>query len=75
MQAPRPAEDIDKGMKLGCHHPIGPPALADMIGLDVLLSVCGSSMTSSPIRNTGPCPLLKESVAAGYLGSQGVFSY
>ena len=70
------AEDIDKGMKLGCNHPIGPLALADMIGLDVLLAVM--QILHDEFSKYRPCPLLKELVAAGHLGrksGRGVFSY
>jgi 3-hydroxybutyryl-CoA dehydrogenase len=72
------AEDIDKGMKLGCNHPIGPLALADMIGLDVLLSVMQILHDEFADSKYRPCPLLKELVAAGRLGrksGRGVFSY
>jgi 3-hydroxybutyryl-CoA dehydrogenase len=72
------AEDIDKGMKLGCNHPIGPLALADMIGLDVLLSVMQILHDEFADSKYRPCPLLKELVAAGHLGrksGRGVFSY
>ena len=72
------AEDIDKGMKLGCNHPIGPLALADMIGLDVLLSVMQILHDEFADSKYRPCPLLKELVAAGHLGrksGRGVFTY
>jgi 3-hydroxybutyryl-CoA dehydrogenase len=72
------AEDIDNGMKLGCNHPIGPLALADMIGLDVLLSVMQILHDEFADSKYRPCPLLKELVAAGHLGrksGRGVFSY
>jgi 3-hydroxybutyryl-CoA dehydrogenase len=72
------AEDIDKGMTLGCNHPIGPLALADMIGLDVLLSVMQILHDEFADSKYRPCPLLKELVAAGHLGrksGRGVFSY
>jgi 3-hydroxybutyryl-CoA dehydrogenase len=72
------AEDIDRGMKLGCNHPIGPLALADMIGLDVLLSVMQILHDEFADSKYRPCPLLKELVAAGHLGrksGRGVFSY
>jgi 3-hydroxybutyryl-CoA dehydrogenase len=72
------AEDIDKGMKLGCNHPIGPLALADMIGLDELLSVMQILHDEFADSKYRPCPLLKELVAAGHLGrksGRGVFSY
>jgi 3-hydroxybutyryl-CoA dehydrogenase len=72
------AEDIDKGMKLGCNHPIGPLALADLIGLDVLLSVMQILHDEFSDSKYRPCPLLKELVAAGHLGrksGRGVFSY
>ena len=72
------AEDIDKGMTLGCNHPIGPLALADLIGLDVLLSVMQILHDEFADSKYRPCPLLKELVAAGHLGrksGRGVFSY
>jgi 3-hydroxybutyryl-CoA dehydrogenase len=72
------AEDIDKGMTLGCNHPIGPLALADMIGLDVLLSVMQILHDEFADSKYRACPLLKELVAAGHLGrksGRGVFTY
>ena len=72
------ADDIDAGMKLGCNQPIGPLALADMIGLDVCLAVMNVYLTEYGDSKYRPCPLLKEMVAAGRLGrktGQGVYSY
>jgi 3-hydroxybutyryl-CoA dehydrogenase len=62
------AEDIDSGMRLGCNHPIGPLALADMIGLDVMLAVMNVFYADFNDPKYRPAPLLKEMVAAGYLG-------
>ena len=70
--------EIDQGMKLGCNHPIGPLALADLIGLDVLLSVMQIIHDEFNDSKYRPCPLLKEMVAAGYLGrktGRGVYRY
>jgi 3-hydroxybutyryl-CoA dehydrogenase len=72
------ATEIDEGMKLGCNHPIGPLALADMIGLDVLLAVMQTIHDEFADSKYRPCPLLKEMVAAGYLGrksGRGVYRY
>src|SRR5512135_393685 len=62
------AEEIDNGMRLGCNHPIGPLALADMIGLHVMLAVMNVFYTDFNDPKYRPAPLLKEMVAAGYLG-------
>ena len=62
------AEDIDTGMKLGCNHPIGPLALADMVGLDTLLAVMQVFYEGFNDPKYRPAPLLKELVAAGRLG-------
>jgi 3-hydroxybutyryl-CoA dehydrogenase len=72
------AEEIDQGMKLGCNHPIGPLALIDMIGLDVLLAVMQVFYDDFSDPKYRPAPLLKEMVAAGYLGrksGRGFYSY
>jgi 3-hydroxybutyryl-CoA dehydrogenase len=72
------AEDLDAGMKLGCNHPIGPLALADMIGLDTMLSVMEVFYEGFNDPKYRPAPLLKEMVAAGHLGrktGQGFYSY
>ena len=62
------AEDIDAGMKLGCNHPMGPLALADLIGLDTLLSIMEVFYEGFNDPRYRPAPMLKEMVAAGYLG-------
>ncbi len=72
------AEDIDAGMKLGTNQPIGPLALADMIGLDVCLAVMNVYMAEYNDSKYRPAPLLKEMVAAGWLGrktGRGVYTY
>ena len=71
-------EDIDAGMKLGCNQPIGPLALADMVGLDVCLAVMEVYLSEFGDSKYRACPLLKEMVAAGRLGrksGQGVYRY
>jgi len=62
------AEDIDTGMRLGCNQPIGPLALADLIGLDTLLAIMEAFHDGFNDSKYRPAPLLKEMVAAGYLG-------
>ncbi len=62
------AEDIDAGMKLGCNQPIGPLALADLIGLDTLLSVMEVFQDGFQDSKYRAAPLLREMVAAGWLG-------
>jgi 3-hydroxybutyryl-CoA dehydrogenase len=71
-------QDIDAGMKLGCNQPIGPLALADMIGLDVCLAVMEVYVAEFSDSKYRPCPLLREMVAAGRLGrktGRGVYPY
>lgn len=62
------AKDIDTGMQLGCNHPIGPLALADLIGLDTMLAIMESFHDGFNDPKYRPAQLLKEMVAAGYLG-------
>ena len=72
------AEEIDAGMKLGCNHPIGPLALADLIGLDTMLSVMEVFYTGFNDPKYRPAPLLKEMVDAGLLGrkaGRGFYDY
>ncbi len=61
-------EDIDSMMILGANHPIGPLALADLIGLDVVLSIMETLHRGFEDPKYRPSPLLKQMVAAGYLG-------
>ncbi|MFZ4061804.1 MAG: 3-hydroxybutyryl-CoA dehydrogenase [Polynucleobacter sp.] len=71
-------EDIDAGMKLGCNQPIGPLALADLIGLDTCLAIMDVYFENFKDSKYRACPLLREMVAAGYLGrksGRGVFTY
>jgi 3-hydroxybutyryl-CoA dehydrogenase len=72
------AEDIDAGMRLGCNHPIGPLALADLIGLDTMLAVMKVFYEGFKDTKYRPAPLLQEMVDAGRLGrktGRGFYSY
>ena len=72
------AEDIDKGMTLGANHPLGPLALADLVGLDTLLSVQETLYQELGDSKYRPCPLLRKMVRAGHLGrksGKGFYEY
>lgn len=72
------AEDIDKGLMLGASHPIGPLALADLIGLDTMLFVAETLYYETNDSKYRPAPLLRKYVRAGRLGrksGEGFFKY
>ncbi|NLW25392.1 MAG: 3-hydroxybutyryl-CoA dehydrogenase [Clostridia bacterium] len=71
-------EDIDKAMVHGCNHPMGPLALTDLIGLDVLLAVMEVLYHEYGDPKYRPCPLLRRMVKAGKLGKksgEGFYKY
>ena len=71
-------EDIDAAMKLGANHPIGPLALADLIGNDVVLAIMETLQRETGEEKYRPCPLLRKMVRGGLLGKKtgkGFFAY
>lgn len=62
------AEDIDQAMTMGAHHPVGPLALADRIGLDTVLAICDVLYQDLGDPKFRPCHLLRRYVEAGWLG-------
>jgi 3-hydroxybutyryl-CoA dehydrogenase len=71
-------EDIDTVMKLGMNHPMGPLALADLIGLDTCLAIMETIYNGFNDSKYRPCPLLRKYVEAGWLGrktGKGFYEY
>ena len=78
MEGVASAESIDTVMRLGMHHPLGPLALADLIGLDVCLAILEVLHRGLGDDKYRPCPLLRRMVAAGQLGrksGRGFYDY
>ncbi len=72
------AEDIDQVMKLGANHPMGPLALADLVGLDTCLAIMEVLHAGLGDSKYRPCPLLRKHVDAGWLGrktGRGIYTY
>jgi 3-hydroxybutyryl-CoA dehydrogenase len=72
------AEDIDAAMHLGTRHPVGPLALADLVGLDVSYEILRSLLSEFREPGYAPTPLLEHMVRAGYLGrktKRGFYTY
>ena len=71
-------EDVDKAMKLGANHPMGPLALGDLVGLDVCLAIMNTLYTETGDSKYRPSLLMKKMVRAGYLGrktGKGFYDY
>jgi len=78
MEGAAAAEGIDTCAKLGLNHPMGPLALADLIGLDTVVSILEVMVAETGDPKYRPCPLLRRMVAAGRLGrkvGQGFYKY
>lgn len=78
MEGVSTAEDIDTAMKLGYGFNVGPLALADMMGLDVVMSWMENLLSELSEHKYNPCPLLRKMVRAGHLGvktGEGFFKY
>lgn len=71
-------EDVDRGMKLGCNHPMGPCELMDFTGIDVVLATMKGLYEGFGDSKYRPCPILQNMVNAGHLGrktGQGFYTY
>ena len=71
-------EDVDKAMKLGANHPMGPLELGDLVGLDVCLAIMNTLYTETGDSKYRPSLLMKKMVRAGYLGrktGKGFYDY
>ncbi len=71
-------EEIDQGMTLGYNHPMGPLALADFVGLDIVLHIMETMLEGFGDPKYRPCPILRQLVSAGHLGKKtgkGFYTY
>lgn len=78
LQGVADAQSIDECMKLGCNHPMGPLALADLVGLDVVYAILDTLYCELGVPHYKPCPLIKKHIEAGWLGTKtgrGFYTY